>query len=77
MSIPSNIAEGCGRTGDVEFRRFLVIAMGSANELDYQLLLGFDLGFIPAKEYEELTTVLIEVQKILNVLINKTLTTNS
>lgn len=49
MSVPSNIAEGCGRTGDVEFRRFLVIAMGSANELDYQLLLGSDLGFIPAK----------------------------
>jgi len=39
-SIPANIAEGCGRRGDAEFARFLGIAMGSASELDYHLLLA-------------------------------------
>jgi four helix bundle protein len=37
-SIPANIAEGCGREGDVEFGRFLQIAMGSAYELEYHIL---------------------------------------
>jgi four helix bundle protein len=45
-SIPANIAEGCGRDGDAEFARFLRIAMGSASELDYHLLLARDLGFL-------------------------------
>ena len=45
-SIPANIAEGCGRDGDAEFARFLRIAMGSAAELDYHLLLARDLGFL-------------------------------
>ncbi|MFC1508842.1 four helix bundle protein [Candidatus Omnitrophota bacterium] len=35
LSIPTNIAEGCGRKGDVELSRFLVISLGSASELDY------------------------------------------
>src|SRR2546430_6003358 len=38
-SIPSNIAEGCGRDGDPELSRFCTIARGSASELEYQLLL--------------------------------------
>lgn len=43
-SIPTNIAEGCDRTGDAELSRFCQIAFGSANELEYQLLLSRDLG---------------------------------
>ena len=40
VSIPSNIAEGCGRSSNAELVRFLYIAMGSAQELDYQLYLS-------------------------------------
>ena len=43
-TIPANIAEGCGRNSVVEFARFLHIAMGSASELDYHLMLARDLG---------------------------------
>ena len=43
-SIPTNIAEGCGRATNADFTRFLHISLGSANELEYQLLLCRDLG---------------------------------
>ena len=43
-SIPANIAEGCGRLGNAELHRFLQIACGSANELEYPFLLARDLG---------------------------------
>jgi len=42
-SIPANLAEGCGRNGDPEFAHFCSIAMGSASELEYHLLLAKDL----------------------------------
>ena len=48
-SIPANIAEGCGRRGNGEFHRFLQIAMGSASELEYHLLLSRDLKFLDAE----------------------------
>jgi len=54
VSIPSNIAEGCGRDGDPELARFCTIARGSASELEYQLLLARDLNLIPSSVYEEL-----------------------
>jgi four helix bundle protein len=46
MSIPTNIAEGCGQNTDAQFARFLQIALGSASETEYQLLLSHDLGFL-------------------------------
>lgn len=42
-SVPANLAEGCGRNGDAEFARFCFIAMGSASELDYHMILARDL----------------------------------
>jgi four helix bundle protein len=64
-SIPANIAEGCGRKGDAEFARFLQIAFGSANELEYHLLLSADLKLINANDYRNLENKLIEVKKML------------
>ena len=51
-SIPSNIVEGCGRETDAEFKRFLVISRGSANELGYFLTLSKDLNYITTEIFE-------------------------
>ena len=64
-SIPANIAEGCGRNGDPELARFLQIALGSASELEYQLLLSRDLSLLTAAEYKQLTADTTEVKRML------------
>ena len=46
MSIPTNISEGCGRKSDKEFNQFLNIALGSALETEYLLILSKDLEYI-------------------------------
>ena len=51
VSVSANIAEGCGRGGDADFARFIQIAMGSACEAEYLLLLSRDLKLLPAKSY--------------------------
>ena len=51
-SIPANIAEGCGRSGEPELARFLQIAMGSASELEYHLMLARELDLLGVNEYE-------------------------
>ncbi len=71
VSVPSNIAEGCGRSGDPEFARFVQIAMGSASELEYQLLLAHDLGFMNGTKYKTLANQVIEVKRMLSVLLRK------
>jgi four helix bundle protein len=70
-SIPANLAEGCGRNGDAEFARFCSIAMGSASELEYHLLLARDLKLINPKDYAELAQRTIEVKRMLTGLIQK------
>jgi len=70
-SIPANIAEGCGREGEAELARFLNIAMGSASELEYYLLLARDLGFLPPGEYTRLHQETTELKKMLATFINK------
>jgi len=50
-SIPANIAEGCGRRGNAELHRFLQMAMGSANEVEYHLLLSKDLGYLKPENH--------------------------
>lgn len=70
-SIPANIAEGCGRLGNSELHRFLQIACGSANELEYHLLLAKDLGYLPENEYMLLDTKLAEMKRMLVALTRK------
>ena len=70
-SIPTNIAEGCGRNSDAELARFSIIAMGSASELEYQLLLAHDLQYLRSDEFEKLNSVLVEVKKMLNSFIRR------
>ena len=70
-SIPANIAEGCGRRGNAELHRFLQIAMGSASELEYHLLLSRDLGYLSVERYQEMQPPIEEVKKMLASLIRK------
>ena len=70
-SIPSNIAEGCGREGDPELARFCIIARGSATELEYQLLLARDLKLIQPHDYETLSAQTVEIKRMLTVFVQK------
>lgn len=71
VSVAANIAEGCGRGSDSDFRRFLQMAMGSASETEYHLLLAQDLGFIGQEPYQTLTQQVQEVKRMLASLIKK------
>lgn len=71
-SIPANIAEGCGRDGDRELSRFLQIAIGSASEVEYHLLLANDLGFLEEHDYKQLNSEVVEIKRMLAGLIKKT-----
>jgi four helix bundle protein len=75
MSIPTNIAEGCGRNTDADFARFLQMAMGSASETEYQLILARDLEFLSSNEHEKLQNEVEEVKRMLVSLL-KTLRAN-
>lgn len=70
-SIPANIAEGCGRGGNVEFARFLQIAAGSASEMEYHLLLARDLGMLADETYGKLNDDVLEIKRMLTTLIKK------
>lgn len=63
MSIPTNIAEGCGRATDADFARFLHISFASASEVEYLLLLAHDLGHIKSEIYQPLEADVQEVKK--------------
>ncbi|BCB25393.1 four helix bundle protein [Sulfurimicrobium lacus] len=70
-SVPANIAEGCGRNGGADFARFLQIALGSASELEYHLLLARDLGYLNSVFHETMQIDTVEVKKMLTSLIQK------
>jgi four helix bundle protein len=70
-SIAANIAEGCCRSGNSEFSRFLQIAMGSASELEYHWILAHDLGYLKDPDYDQLTKKTIEVKQMLSSFIRK------
>ena len=71
VSIAANIAEGCGRSGDAEFGRFLGIAMGSASEVEYLLLLARDLGMLARDPHDPLNRDVVEVKRMLASLLRK------
>jgi four helix bundle protein len=70
-SIPTNIAEGCGRDGRSELARFLQIAMGSASELEYQLLLARDLNMLHLEAFSRHCHDLEEIKRMLGTYIRK------
>jgi len=65
VSIPSNIAEGSSRNSNKDFLRFLQIAIGSAYEIETQLLIASDLNFLTTIE---LTTILSELDEIIKMI---------
>lgn len=65
ISVMSNIAEGFGRQTDKEFKQFLFMAKGSASEVQSQLYIAFDVGYITKEEFEELYILTEEVCKLL------------
>jgi len=65
VSIPSNIAEGSSRASNKDFSRFLEIAIGSAYEIETQLLISSDLNFL---EFETLETLLNELEEIIKMI---------
>jgi four helix bundle protein len=71
VSIPSNIAEGCSRNSDTEFKRFLEIAIGSAFELETQLIILNELEFITKEQLNPIFELLNNEQKMINGLISK------
>lgn len=70
-SIPTNIAEGCGRNSDKDFCRFLYFAFGSANELEYQIILSIDLKYFEVELGQKLLSQIEEIKKMLTGLISK------
>ncbi|KAA5547784.1 four helix bundle protein [Adhaeribacter rhizoryzae] len=69
ISIPNNIAEGCGRNTNLDFAHFLQISLGSTNEVDYLNLLAKDLGYLSFEEYLELDEQLNKIRaKLINLI---------
>ncbi|PHN05641.1 hypothetical protein CRP01_16550 [Flavilitoribacter nigricans DSM 23189 = NBRC 102662] len=65
VSIPSNIAEGCGRNSSKQLRHFLNIAIGSICEIETQIYLSFDLGLIPKEKKESLVDEITQIRKMI------------
>ncbi len=76
-SIPTNIAEGAGRNTNKDFARFLAIAYGSTNELEYQIILSADLLFLEKSKAETFLDKIQEIRKMLHGLIIKINNTDS
>jgi four helix bundle protein len=64
-SVPANIAEGCGRGSNADLARFLQMALGSASELQYHLLLVHDLSYLDPHAYERLSGEVTEIKRML------------
>jgi four helix bundle protein len=71
VSVPTNIAEGCGRGGRLQFRHFLTNSAGSASELEYLLFLSYELKYMDLETWTRLNDQVIEVNRMLSGLIHK------
>lgn len=70
-SIGANIAEGCGRDTARDFGRFIQIALGSASELEYHLVLAADLGFVNEDVHAELEVAVTDIKRMLSGLLRR------
>ncbi|MDX1586805.1 MAG: four helix bundle protein [Balneolaceae bacterium] len=71
VSISSNIAEGAGRKSEKEFSRFLNIAKGSCYELETQLLISKNLGFMAEEKFLKIEEELVKIEKMIYALVNR------
>lgn len=70
-SIPANIPEGCGKNSQSEFAHFLNVALGSANESEYFLILAKDLQYLANEKFIDFSTAINEIKAMLISLIGK------
>ena len=70
-SIPTNIAEGCGRRTNAEMANFLNIASGSASEVEYEILLAKEINYISEEQYESWTREVSEIRSMLAAYMKK------
>jgi four helix bundle protein len=70
-SIPANLAEACGRGSDPDFGRFVQNAMGSASEVEYEILLAKDLQYLAADSYPQLNDEITGINRMLASLLRK------
>lgn len=71
LSIPLNIAEGFNRFHKAEFRRFLFISLGSCAELETQIIISKELGFISEDEFDQFNNKIERISKMIRSLSNK------
>jgi len=71
VSIPSNIAEGCSRSSQRDYKRFLEISLGSSFELETQFIIAEALQFIPSNEFNSFISMLHPLQRSINSLTQK------
>jgi four helix bundle protein len=69
VSVPSNIAEGQGRLTEKEFRQFLGNARGSLSEVETQIIIAKNLGYLDESNFKDLSAMIAEVGRVLNGLI--------
>jgi four helix bundle protein len=66
ISIPSNIAEGCGRKSNKELYQFLNISLGSSFELETQVIIAYEFNYLSAEKSESICSSIMEIQKMIS-----------